>query len=226
MTIRGSWKDEMGEPGQMPAVRVWDGPLRLWHWSFAGCVSGSLYTGLSGDLGLVEWHMRFGYGALGLLVFRLGWALWGGIHARWSSFRITPARIMAFLRGTKTSDARTAPGVAIALCMFVAVAVQAVAGLYTSDLIFTEGPLVRHASSDTVRLMSGIHHRAFRVILALIGVHLAAHVVYALLRDPTPLSMFTGRKRLRLSPTPHYWLRGMFTAAVAAGLVWYVLGPF
>jgi cytochrome b len=208
---------------QLPLVRVWDGPLRLWHWAFVACVGGALFTGLSGDIGLIDWHIRCGYGALALLVFRLGWALWGGLHARWSSFRITPARVMAFLRGRPVVGPRTAPGVALVLCMFVAVAAQAIAGLFTSDYIFTDGPLVRYASSDTVKQMSGLHHRIYQVIIGLIGVHLTAHVVYGLMRDPTPLSMFTGRKRVEAAATPQFWIRGLLTAAATAALVWYAL---
>lgn len=211
----------MAESGR--AVRVWDGPLRVWHWSFACCLGGSLYTGLSGDIGLIDWHVRCGYGVLALLVFRFGWALWGGRNARWSTFRITPGRIVAFLRGDQVPGPRTAPGVALVLCMFVATGAQAVAGLYTSDFIFTDGPLVRYASGDTVKQMSGLHHRIYWVVIGLIGVHLMAHVVYAVRRDPTPLSMFTGRKPGLVSGTPHYWLRAVATAAATGVLAWYLL---
>jgi cytochrome b len=214
------------DTAQAAPVRVWDGPLRLWHWSFAACIGCSLYTGLSGDIGLIQWHMRSGYAVLGLLVFRLGWLCWGGLHARWSTFRITPARAIAFLRGVPVPGARTAPGVALVIGMFMAVGLQAVAGLFTSDFIFTDGPLVRHASSATVKLMSGLHHQVFWVIVALIGVHLTAHVVYGIRRDPTPLSMITGSKRVDVPPTPHFWVRGLLTAAGAGALVWYVLEVF
>lgn len=201
-------------------VRVWDGPLRLWHWAFAACLTGSLYTGLVGDIGLIQWHMRFGYAVLGLLLFRVGWAFWGGMHARWSSFRIGLGAWVASLRARSGRSARTAPGALLVLCLCAAAAVQALAGLFTSDFIFTEGPLVRHASDDTVDLMSAIHHRAFWVVLALVGLHLTAHLVYAVRRDPTPLGMFTGRKPAAVAETRHYWMRGLATAVAAAGLVW------
>jgi cytochrome b len=205
-------------------VRVWDGPLRLWHWSFAACITGSLYTGLSGDIGLVQWHMRCGYGVLALLAFRLGWLLWGGIHARWSTFRLTPARMIAFLRGAPVPGPRTPPGVALVLGMFLAVTAQAVTGLFTSDFIFTDGPLVRHASDATVEAMSALHHRNFWVIIGLIVVHLTAHVVYGIRRDSTPFSMFTGYKRVPVPETPHFWLRALLTAAATTVIAWYALG--
>ena len=211
----------MADGARARRVRVWDGPLRMWHWAFAGCIGGSLGTGLSGDIGLVEWHMRFGYGVLGLLVFRFGWSLWGGLNARWSSFRLSLPRIIGFIQGRETAGPRTVPGTALVLCLFAATLLQATAGLFTSDFIFTDGPLVRHASGATVDLMSAIHHRVFWGILALIGIHLAAHAVYGLRRDPTPLSMFTGRKPVLAVATPHYWLRALMTVAATLALGWF-----
>lgn len=206
-----------------PKTLVWDWPLRIWHWAFALVVTGSLASGLYGDIALMDWHMRLGYAALGLLLFRVGWALWGGRYARLASFRITPTGFIAHFRGTGARPPRTVPGAALAILLLAVVAMQAVSGLFTTDEIFTDGPLVRHGSAETLRFMGFIHHRAFWVVLGLIGVHLLAHVIYALRRDPTPLSMFTGRKRVEAVPTHHLLVRGLLTAAAAAAAVWWAL---
>ena len=50
-------------------------------------------------------------------------------------------------------------------------------------------------------------------------VHVAAHAVYGLMRDSTPLGMFTGRKHVDLPPTPHFWLRAATTAALSLAVV-------
>ena len=213
-----------GNTERPPLRLVWDWPLRVWHWAFALTVAGSLTTGLLGQLALMEWHMRLGYMALGLLLFRLGWALWGPLYSRLSAFRPSARGFLDHFRGRGIREPRTAPGSALALLLVLAVAVQAVSGLFTSDEIFTEGPLVRHAGADTVDALSFLHHRVFWVVLGLIGVHLTAHAIYAARRDPTALSMFTGRKPVRLPALPAQLpLRALATALGAASLVWGML---
>ncbi len=65
----------------MPArsVRVWDLPLRLFHWLLLIAVAGAL---ISVQLKAMDWHGRFGLAVLGLLTFRLVWGLVGSTHAR------------------------------------------------------------------------------------------------------------------------------------------------
>lgn len=208
----------------VPLALVWDWPLRIWHWLFAASITGSLVTGLWGDVALMDWHLRLGYVALGLLLFRAGWALWGGRYARLASFRTSPSRFVAHFRGRgRDATPRTAPGVVLAVLLIAAVTGQAITGLYTTDDIFTEGPMVRHAADDTVDSMTSLHHRLPWVLLSLISVHLLAHVIYAFRRDLTPLSMFTGRKRVAAEPVRHLLVRGLVTAAAAAAAVWWGL---
>ncbi len=205
----------------MPAVTlVWEWPLRLWHWLFALCIVGSLGTGLSGDVGLLEWHLRFGYWVLGLLLFRLLWAIWGGRYARFSSYATSPRRIVAYFRGDWAGSAHTPPGAALVLLLLLLATLQAVAGLFSSDEIFTEGPLARHAPAFVVTFMTAAHHRIFWCIIAAIAVHLAGHLVYGLRRDPAPLSMFTGRKAVAVPPTDQRWAAAIVTATVVLLAVW------
>lgn len=201
---------------------IWDWPLRLWHWAFAAAIAFSLYSGLDGDIGLLEWHQRSGLTLLGLLVFRLGWGLWGGRYARFGNYRTTPVAFLNHFRRRGTKSAHTSPGVALAMVMFAAAAVQVATGLFATDDIFNEGPLHRYASAEFARTANWIHHRLHWLILATIGVHLAAHAVYGLvLRDKTPLAMFTGRKPATdaLPSTAHFWLRAAVTLNLAVAAV-------
>ena len=204
-------------------VRVWDWPLRLWHWLFAACIVGLLYTGLSGDLLLLSLHMRFGCAMVGLVIFRLVWGFWGGLHARWPSYRVGPRAFFGHFRGERADGPHTPPGRAMAIALLALAGVQAGTGLFANDAIFSEGPLARYVSGDTSNDLTWIHNRVYWGIIACAAVHLLAHAVYGLRRDDTPLAMFSGRKNTDAAETPDYWLRALVSAVVAGGLVWAVL---
>ncbi|NIP15457.1 MAG: cytochrome B [Pseudomonadales bacterium] len=205
------------------ATVVWELPMRVWHWALAACVTGSLYTGLAGDITLMECHQQFGYGVLGLLLFRLGWGLWGGRYARFGNYRLEPRRVVAHFRGRDHGAPHTAPGMAFTVFILLALAVQVVTGLFATDDIFTEGPLSGRVEDDTARALTGVHHRVYWLILAGLAAHLTAHAVYALRRDPMPLAMITGRKRLAMEPARPASMAALLTAAAAAALVWLLL---
>ena len=127
---------------------VWDWPLRLWHWAFAGFIVFSLYSGLDGDIGLLEWHQRSGLVLLGLLVFRVGWGLWGGRYARFGHYWTTPSAFVDHFRRRGERAAHTSPGIALAVVFLIAVAVQVGSGMFATDDIFNEGPLNRYVSPE------------------------------------------------------------------------------
>ena len=201
-------------------TRVWDLPFRLWHWALAVSVLFSLYTGLAGDISLMEWHPRSGFVVLALLLFRVGWWLWGGCYVRLSQYRTSPRRFIQHFTGSGRAEPHTSPGIVLAILLIGALAVQAATGLFATDDIFNEGPFARHVEDEVSSTMTWIHHRVFWVIIALVATHLTANAVYAMMRDPTPLAIFTGRKAVDLPPTDQYLLRGLFTVAAAALLVY------
>ncbi len=204
----------------MSEPTIWDWPLRLWHWAFAGFIAFSLYSGLDGDIGLLEWHQRSGLVLLGLIVFRVGWGLWGGRYARFKHYWTTPRAFVDHFLRRGGGAAHTSPGVALVVVLFLAATLQVGTGLFATDDIFNEGPLNRHVSAEFASAASWLHRRVHWVILAAVGVHLTAQAVYGLvLRDRTPLAMFTGRKPVSLPPTPHCWWRAGATLALAVGVV-------
>ena len=190
----------------------------------------SLYTGLAGDFGLMEWHQRSGFAVLALLAFRLGWGAWGGRYARLNRYVTTPRRVAGWfleaarrrrpppLGGGRPEDPHTPPGIALVAALFLAVMAQAITGLFATDDIFIQGPLHRHVEDDVAATMNWIHHRAFWIVLALVGTHLAAHAVYAALKDPTPLAMITGKKAIAAPATPQHLLRGAATLGLTGAL--------
>jgi cytochrome b len=182
----------------MRKVRVWDLPLRLFHWLLVLCLLGSVVTANVGEGSLMDWHFRFGYVALTLILFRLMWGVVGPRYARFSSFVFSPRASLAYLR--RAADAprtlgHTPVGALSVFALIAVVAIQASAGLFTSDDISVEGPLARLVSNATVSQASWLHHWNPWVILALVVLHVAAIAFYRIARRKSLVKpMLTGDK--------------------------------
>lgn len=211
---------------------VWDWPLRLFHWVLAVTVALSLYTGLTGGFELMDWHQRSGFVVLALLAFRLLWGLVGSHHSRFASFLRGPAAVLSWVRAAL----RGAPPVAaghnplagwMILLLLLALTVQGVTGLFATDDLFVEGPLVWLVDGDTASLMTGVHSWGPWTVGGLAGLHLLAIAVHRLwFREPLIAPMITGRRR-GLAPgagiESQRSLAAIACLALAAGLVWLVV---
>ena len=59
----------MSSQPETHTVRVWDLPLRLFHWALVVAVTGAFACAWIPGVP-IDWHARFGYAVLALLVFR------------------------------------------------------------------------------------------------------------------------------------------------------------
>lgn len=165
------------------SVRVWDLPTRLFHWSLAACIVGSVASAKIGGNAMV-WHFRFGYVVFALLVFRLLWGGVGGHWSRFSSFLFTPAAVWRYLRGQPRPGERldvghNPLGALSVFALLTLLAVQVGTGLVADDEIANLGPLNRFVSTDTGLSATAWHKEGGQwVILGLVGLHLAAIAFY------------------------------------------------
>ena len=183
----------VNEPSKL--TLVWEWPLRLWHWAVAISVTIALLTGLVRQLDYFSVHRIAGISVVALIVFRLLWGVFGGTYARFKNYWTTPTAFIHHFTGKAEPRAHTSPGVLLTLAVLLTLTLQSVAGLFTTDDVFYEGPLVQFADDEIVETATDLHHQVWKFILALIAIHLSAHIVYlCFLRSRIPLSMFTGRK--------------------------------
>lgn len=225
------WDKAMGRNKDKTAVTrrvmVWDLPVRLFHWSLVFCIAAAWW---SGENDAMDWHMRFGYAVLALVLFRLIWGLVGSQTARFNQFVRGPAAILAHLRelaapGRMAAHAGHNPLGALAVIgLLTVVTVQAVTGLFTSDGIMVDGPLAGKVSGATSALMRTIHKGNFNLLLAIVGLHIAAILLYAgLKRLDLVRPMVTGRAALLASePAPRIvsLFRAFMVAAIATAAIW------
>jgi cytochrome b len=215
-----------GKPADAAQVRVWDRPLRLFHWALVICLAGSWITG---DQGMMEWHERFGLTALALVVFRLIWGFVGGEFARFSSFVRGPGAVIGYLRETIAGRHPEYPGhnplgALAVLALLLLVGTQAILGLFANDDILYEGPLYHLVGSSLSGTLTGLHHQIFDILLIAVIVHVVAVIVYMLfLGDDLILPMITGVKRMPTKDAPSgvrrtpWWVALAILVVCAAG---------
>ena len=188
-------------------VRIWDGPTRLSHWLIVVLFAALWWTGESEQLDL---HRDAGYGLLGLVIFRLIWGIVGSSTARFSDFLRGPRAIGAYIgdlirgRTEKAIIGHNPLGGWSVAAMLALLAAELTLGLFTVDVDGDQpGPLAKFISFDQGRAIAGWHQWVFNGLLALIALHLAAIVFYAVIkRDNLIGPMLTGAKRAAGEPTP------------------------
>lgn len=186
---------------QAREVRIWDLPIRLFHWALVILLAGSWITGEWGGSWL-KWHFWSGYSILGLLIFRIFWGFAGSSTAKFTSFLYGPRATLAHFRHLlqrKPDQAfgHNPAGGWMVLILILVLLLQTITGLFADDDIATTGPLASRVSYDTVQLLTTIHRLNFNLILGLAGLHIAAVLIYlAYARTNLIWAMWTGRKRL------------------------------
>ena len=180
--------------------RIWDLPTRLFHWLLVMCVLGLIITGNVGGLWM-DWHFRFGYAVLCLLIFRVLWGFVGGYWSRFSSFIYSPTSLLMYWRGQSPWLHRVGHSPMAALSVFALLAallVQVFTGLLSDDEIFHRGPWAVWASYDWIEAASRYHKDIGKfVVLGLVLLHLLALLFYKFIkRQSLVQAMVTGDKSL------------------------------
>ncbi len=189
----------------MTKVYVWDLPTRLFHWLLVVCVIGAFVTAKIGGA-LMVWHGRFGLAILGLLVFRLIWGFVGSTYARFAQFVRGPAAIRAYLKGEWHGQGHNPLGALAVLALLAALAAMVGTGLFANDDIAFFGYLAPLVSGDMSDRLTVIHLQIETLLMALVGLHVAAILFYAL-----------AKKRDLVRPMITGWAPGDFTRSATGG---------
>ncbi len=184
-------------------LRLWDLPLRLFHWTLAAAVSLAWGLGKFGP-DQMTLHFRVGYGVAGLLAFRLIWGLIGPRPARFATFVYGPRAFWSYLR----DFGRRAPsfwrghnpmGGAFVIALLAVLAAQVATGLMADpeDYVNT-GPLAGAVGIDWARWALAMHGLLAWVLLAMVGLHVAVIGYYKRWKHEDLLTpMLTGWKTVR-----------------------------
>jgi cytochrome b len=182
---------------EIPHVRVWDAPTRLFHWTIVILV---FVSWLSADQGFMTVHLCSGLALLALLLFRVGWGLVGSTTARFSDFLHPPRAVFGYLRELRRGEAQPhaghnpAGGLMVAAMITVLLA-QAVTGLFANDGLHFSGPLALLVSDDVSTWLTEVHGVIFNFILLLVWCHVVAVGFYLFVKGENLVkAMVTGKK--------------------------------
>jgi cytochrome b len=213
----------------MRRIKVWDLPVRLFHWAIVVLIFCAWATQ---EWNRMDWHVWIGYTILTLLLFRIVWGLVGSDTARFVRFLRSPLAALAHLRHMTRREAdeevgHNAAGGWMVLVMLLLIAVQACTGLFANDDGNTEGPLMHFVSKDRSDWLSHIHSLNFTLIEIVIALHVVAVLAYAVLKRQNLVGpMVTGMKQLpgdTAAPRLVSPLWALLTLAIAASVVAWVV---
>jgi cytochrome b len=212
-------------------AKVWDLPVRLFHWSLVLLV---VFSFVSGHLGgnWMEWHLRSGYCILALVLFRIVWGVTGSQTARFTDFIHGPKRVLGYARsllgGTPAFHAGHNPmgGLMVAL-MLLLLLIQATTGLFADDEIATRGPLADKVSDAVISFCSTVHVININILLGCVVLHICAALFYLMVKKDNLIKpMFTGAKTIpdgHPAPVLSGHLPAVIVIALAAAfVVWLV----
>ena len=211
-------------------VAIWDLPTRLFHWLLVILIGFSWWTA---EYHYDDLHIWSGIAVLSLLIFRILWGIVGSSTARYASFVRGPKAVFGYLQGSWRGIGHSPLGALSVVALLVMIGIQVGLGLFASDEDgIMQGPLARLVSIDAGDWAREWHEELFNVLLALIGLHVAAIVFYRLRGKKLVGPMITGRGQLEpgVQPMrPGKWWAAVLCLVIAIGITrWVIAGapPF
>jgi cytochrome b len=184
-------------------IRIWDLPVRLFHWTLVVLMVVSYVTAQAGG----DWmklHFWSGYTILTLLLFRIVWGFVGSTTARFTHFVKGPMAAIEHLKELAGTDrprdiGHNPLGGAMVIALLLGVLLQAATGLFSADTDegTVSGPLANLAPDKWVDRVTSFHHFWVNVLLLLVALHVLAALTYLVWKRQNLIgAMFTGHKRL------------------------------
>jgi cytochrome b len=209
----------------MRRMKVWDLPVRLFHWAIVVLI---FLAWATEEWDRMDWHVWIGYTILTLLLFRLAWGFVGSDTARFLWFLRSPVaawRHLSHLRRREPDHeiGHNAAGGWMVLVMLGLLGVQAGTGLFSNDDANTEGPLLHLVGKQQSDWLSHIHSLNFNLIEGVIVLHVLAIILYGVLkRQNLVRPLVTGIKLMPAdmrAPRMVSPIWALALLAVAAGVV-------
>ena len=168
-------------------MRVWDFPLRLFHWALFVSIVGAI---ISAKAGVLWVHERFGLTVLGLITFRIVWGFMGGHYARFHQFLAMPRmafkELQTLIKSAPESDSKSNIEEKVGHSVLGSYAVlgllgiplfMAISGTMSNDDVLFDGPLA-HLVPDVTDKATSAHHFGEKLLFIILFLHIGAILFY------------------------------------------------
>lgn len=211
-------------------IRVWDAPLRAFHWLLVIAVVAAILTGQQGG-SWMDWHATIGLFIVGLLAFRLAWLVMGSTYARIPALFTAFISLPKYFKGDWRRLGHNPLGVLSMAGLLLLLGWQAVSGLFTTDEIAFTGPLYRLISSRDSLYLTGLHRLGYWFLVGFIALHVLAVLVHALILKHSLIKpMITGKTertdKQQKAATGGGWIAFVVALCVAAAAVYVATGAW
>ncbi|MGX9463492.1 cytochrome b/b6 domain-containing protein [Shewanella sp. A14] len=206
-------------------IKVWDFPTRLFHWTMV-CLLGGLWG--TAEIGEMQWHQILAYLLMSLIIFRLIWGFIGSETAKFHDFLLSPKKVITYAKAhpKPASLGHNPLGGYMVIALLSLLVVQLTTGLFATDEIFTEGPLMYLVSSDTAGWLTWLHKTNFNFILGFAAIHIIAVILHVVKGDNILKAMFSGYKQVNeqmVSPNLRSPWLALLIFSVILGCIWWLL---
>lgn len=194
--------DSITSNAETNTIKVWDFPVRFFHWSLVALFVAAYITNSLGT-NYFKYHLWCGYAIIVLVCFRIVWGFVGTYHARFVNFIRNPITTIKYalssFRGTEKHYTGHNPlGAIMVIVLLAGSLVQGITGLFTNDEILNVGPLYAYISDELSLKITTLHRQLFYWILGAVALHVVAVLVHQFLkRDNIIAAMFRGAKEKR-----------------------------
>jgi len=182
----------------MSRIRVWDLPIRLFHWLLVFSFVAAWLT--EDDDRYLDFHVFFGYIFISLLLFRLIWGIVGSHYARFNQFSYHFKTIRDYSKSLFSSHPMHFVGhnPAGSLAIFAIISlgfIVTISGLLTLGSEEQHGLFAGLFSFAEGEIFHKIHEISAWLLLGVVGVHISGVIVSSWLhRENLVRAMITGYK--------------------------------
>jgi len=177
-------------------IKVWDLPLRIFHWLLVLTFTIAYIT----EDDFLTQHVWAGYLITGLLIFRFIWGFIGGKHALFSNFLCSPSTAITYFNDTLACRAKrytghNPAGAMMIVLLLISLVIATLTGFAVYGADQNAGPLA-FIGMENEGLWEEVHEFFANLTLVLVFIHIVGVVFESFVhQENLSKAMWNGYKR-------------------------------